>query len=562
MDENARKKREWVKTAAIIFLSVMLVLTFFSNTIMNYSLPEVAIQYVQSGTVTAKIRGSGVVESGDPYNVEVKESRKVASVAVRVGDFVEKGDVILYLEDEESEELKTAQDALDQAWNAYEKALLSDATTAAALQISNSGTSVSTYRQQLTNAQKVVKDAQNRVDDLKEQADVLSNRKENMAVRDEDIRGLQEWVNNAQNDQKNAEAAKTSAENHLNALKGYKEQWEKEMEYYSQLSVSSGDPAVVEDAMNRIANYQRALEENQKAILDAEAALSAAEIDLNNKTLELTRAQNAMTNESAITKSDLERQLANVNEALANANAVLKEKTDLLTEMTGALGQGLNLGEQMEAITKAQEKVDELTEKSIGATVTADISGTITALNVVAGNTTSAATPVAVMQPEGKGFSMSFSVTNEQAKRLAVGDRADLVNAWRFDDGEVVLASIKPDPKDPGQKKLLTFDVTGAVTAGQTLNISVGQKSANYDYIVPNNAIREDNNGKFILVVTSKSSPLGTRYVATRVDVEVLASDDNQSAVSSGMLTGYDPVITTSTKPVEAGKLVRLAENN
>lgn len=562
MDENARKKREWVKTAAIIFLSVMLVLTFFSNTIMNYSLPEVAIQYVQSGTVTAKIRGSGVVESGDPYNVEVKESRKVASVAVRVGDFVEKGDVILYLEDEESEELKTAQDALDQAWNAYEKALLSDATTAAALQISNSGTSVSTYRQQLTNAQKVVKDAQNRVDDLKEQADVLSNRIANMTSKDDDLKGIQEWLNNAQNDKNNAEAAKVSAENHLNALKGYKEQWENEMEYYSQLSVSSGDAAVIADAQNRIANYQRALEENQKAILDAEAALSAAVIDLNNKTLEFTRAQNAMTNESAVTKGDLERQLANVNEALANANAVLKEKTDLLTEMTGALGQGLNLGEQMEAITKAQEKVDELTEKSIGATVTADISGTITALNVVAGNTTSAATPVAVMQPEGKGFSMSFSVTNEQAKRLAVGDRADLVNAWRFDDVEVVLASIKPDPNDPGHKKLLTFDITGAVTAGQTLNISVGQKSANYDYIVPNNAIREDNNGKFILVVTSKSSPLGTRYVATRVDVEVLASDDNQSAVSSGMLTGYDPVITTSTKPVEAGKLVRLAENN
>ena len=46
MNENGKKKREWVKTAAIIFLSVMLVLTFFSNTIMNYSLPEVATQYV------------------------------------------------------------------------------------------------------------------------------------------------------------------------------------------------------------------------------------------------------------------------------------------------------------------------------------------------------------------------------------------------------------------------------------------------------------------------------------------------------------------------------------
>ena len=88
----------------------------------------------------------------------------------------------------------------------------------------------------------------------------------------------------------------------------------------------------------------------------------------------------------------------------------------------------------------------------------------------------------------------------------------------------------------------------------------MGQKSANYDLIVPNSAIREDNNGKFILKVDSKQSPLGTRYTATRVDVEVLASDDTQSAIS-GALYGHEFVITTSTKPVEAGKLIRLADN-
>ena len=171
-----------------------------------------------------------------------------------------------------------------------------------------------------------------------------------------------------------------------------------------------------------------------------------------------------------------------------------------------------------------------------------------------------AATPVAVLQPEGKGYTLSFSVTNEQAKRLSVGDKADLVNAWRYDDVNVTLASIKPDKSNPGQNKMLTFDVTGSVTAGQTLNLSVGQKSANFDLIVPNSAIREDSNGKFILIVESKSSPLGNRYIATRVDIEVLASDDTQSAVSGG-LYGYEYVITTSTKPVEAGKQVRLADN-
>ena len=78
--------------------------------------------------------------------------------------------------------------------------------------------------------------------------------------------------------------------------------------------------------------------------------------------------------------------------------------------------------------------------------------------------------------------------------------------------------------------------------------------------IVPNSAIREDNNGKFVLIVESKSSPLGNRYIATRADVEVVASDDTQSAIT-GAVEGWEFVITTSTKPIEAGQQVRLAEN-
>ena len=80
MNENGTKRKEWVKNAAIVFLIILLLLTFFSNTIQNYSLPEVATQYVESGSITAKIRGMGVVESGDPYNVKIKEVRQVASV--------------------------------------------------------------------------------------------------------------------------------------------------------------------------------------------------------------------------------------------------------------------------------------------------------------------------------------------------------------------------------------------------------------------------------------------------------------------------------------------------
>jgi len=63
-----------------------------------------------------------------------------------------------------------------------------------------------------------------------------------------------------------------------------------------------------------------------------------------------------------------------------------------------------------------------------------------------------------------------------------------------------------------------------------------------------------------VLVVMSRSSPLGNRYIATRVDVNILASDDTNTAVS-GALTGWDFVITTSTAPIDPGMQVRLVDN-
>ena len=113
MEENSVKKRGWVKNAAIIFLSVMLVLTFFSRTIMNHSLPEVATASVTSGSINARIRGTGSVTAGDSYEVVVNQTRKVETVYVKVGDKVETGDVLFVLSDADSSELKEAQELLD-----------------------------------------------------------------------------------------------------------------------------------------------------------------------------------------------------------------------------------------------------------------------------------------------------------------------------------------------------------------------------------------------------------------------------------------------------------------
>ena len=542
MNENGRNRREWVKTAAIIFLAVLLVLTFFSNTIMNYSLPEVAVQYVKSGTITAKIRGNGVVESSDPYNICVRQTRKVASVAVKEGDLVAEGDILIYLAGEESEELKAAQEALETAQENYDLALLAADVNASVIQDAHSDIPTATYREQIDAAQAEVKAAQEEVDKWQEKYDAVAKQialtPSNNANTDAETNAF----NAAKNTKENADFALTAAQNNLDNITA-------RLEY--EESVSDGDAAVISDLTAQKMEAERVVLDAEATARDAALAYDRAKLALENKV-----AGGDTTN----TVSSLTAQQALIQVSLDEATDVLTEKQEALTNLTSDINHTLSLETLYNAITDAREKVAEETEKAEGSVITADIAGTVIQINTAAGKEVSAAEPVVVIQPEGKGYTMSFSVTNEQAKRLAVGDRAELINSWYYDDVEITLASIRPDKNEPGQKKLLTFDVSGDVTAGQSLNISVGQKSANYDLIVPNSAIREDNNGKFVLIVESKNTPLGNRYIATRVDIEVLASDDTQSAIS-GALYGYEFIITTSTKPVEAGQLVRLVEN-
>ena len=122
--ENSVRKREWVKTAAIIFLAVLLVLTFFSKTIMNASLPEVAAQQAASGAINARIRGSGTVEASEVYNVTIKQTRKVASVLVKTGQEINVGDTMFVLEAEDSDELKQAETDLETLQQNYDKSLI------------------------------------------------------------------------------------------------------------------------------------------------------------------------------------------------------------------------------------------------------------------------------------------------------------------------------------------------------------------------------------------------------------------------------------------------------
>ena len=262
---------------------------------------------------------------------------------------------------------------------------------------------------------------------------------------------------------------------------------DKEAEYAPRIeaAVESGNSAeekalrdelesVVSGYRDSVKAYDDQIKAGDQNIADLENKKTAAQTRLEAKVRkdkeDITNSLRRQQSEVEDEKREAEKALADKKDAVTDRTKDLEDRQDELKDLNDQIdrifGQS-GLQTLQEAIDKAQEEVDKLKEKTTGATITAPISGTVTKLNVTAGNSTSADTPVAVMQPEGKGYTLSFSVTNEQARRLSVGDKADLVNAWRYDDIDVTLSSIKPDNTDPGQKKLLTFDVTGSTVRSE-----------------------------------------------------------------------------------------------
>ena len=657
MDTNV-KRREWVKTAAIIFLAVLLVLTFFSNTIMNASLPEVATQQVTQGTINAKIRASGTIAANETYNVKLTQTRKIESVKCRVGDTVAAGDVLFVLEAQESDELKQAKADLESKELEYQKSLINASNDTAqedrdvqklrdaynealtiyrqyssldasqiAIEKAKAEKKLNELTKESERAQKELTDAQNDEEYTKISGEITAleatleplktaREKAEKALEDMDqtipsssvtsdklkqrIKDTQEEIDTILDSNPDS-----SSDRYAYLIAKYEDDYlllqklagsrKEVMEAYcnepdyvelKKKLINSGEAKTDEEAKKLAEKLHEAyasLKDYYTAVADLQSELAVYkaqltyveardaynEADSNTDTLRsrynslkaaIERLEIAVENakDAVDAQNEVVSDLGKAQESASAVKSAKEALEDKLFEVNKGDTAALDMQAAKKAIEDAKENISKLTKDADAQEVTAKVAGTIASVSVTAGDTAGADTPIATINQTDRGYTVKITVTNEQAKKVKVGDTAELVNYWG--DATATLESIGNDPQNPGKNRLLTFTLTGSdIQPDSNITLAIGQKSASYDAIVPTSAIRTDNNGSFVLAIVSKSTPLSTRYTATRVDVQILASDDKSSAVS-GIGSG-EFVVTTSTKPIEAGTQVRLAEN-
>lgn len=569
MEENKSFNRGWVKNAAIIFLSVMLVLTFFSNTFLNHSLPEVATQYITSGTITTRVRVTGAVTPNESYNVVSSSSREVLSVKVQVGDEVKPGDVLFVMGEGDALELEQAQQQLDSLRLEYQTALIN----ASSSDYAKENRDIAKAREALAEAQVELEQAYREYTSPHTAADAAVELERALDAAEAALSQAEDALTVARmnyGEDYRAMQQVAIAENGR-ATDVYMQYLAYEYSEYQKNNPGgsgSGEDGSSEDsgtvyATDKEPSINKKMYTAYMAITTAEENLATAQTaydqayDNYHSALETAREDSEEARKQAYEAAKLK--VSTCEDTLSDLVFALEEqqKADGKTQQI----EQLNLNNMRKRIAEQEAVVKKLSGSGEdgGNEITANVGGIISAVNVSAGKTVMADETMATIEVPDMGYAISAPVTLEQAKKVRVGDEATVSNYYWGAEIHARLSAIKPDPTNPQSSRLLQFDITGDVTTGTNLTLSVGQRSAEYDCIVPNSAIRSDNNGNFVLIIRSKSSPLGNRYYAQRADVEILASDDTNTAVSGGV-SAYDYVITTSTKPISNGDQVRMPD--
>ena len=708
------KKRGWIKNVIIIFLVIMLVLTLFSNTIMNRSLPEVSVQYAESGTITTQIKLSGSVSANQVKQVTLENARTIDTVNVRRGDYVERGTVLATLLAGESSEIYDLEIALKQLQIEYKRMLLEDSdsllTHQRTLEDSQKAlaeleaylekyptlaATVQAYKDEIAVTKNKIGDIDDSIEEIEESIAELQKLMDdlpvpayrNTAALNEAIDEAQDALDDAEIATKNARKAMNTASKVKNdatqAYNALNEQYEKLKEtagtYSSEIeelqtslnttkqelsdtkqslvdkrlersdlqkeiSAAGGTPTEAQqEKLDALQDEIDALEElkdtqnDQIDTLESQIKTKTSEMEASSESasklwtsvyeasLRMGTATSEYSSASATydsckaaekaaektledlkegfdyllldsrvddyeeTKKEREKQKKELAEQQAASEELLAEAEEKivktleecddeklklsrtiedceiairLAKANGAIedeAAALELQIKKTEIDRKQKEIDKLKAETTSTELVAPVSGTISTIGITSGDEVKADTVVFEITMNDMGYTMECSVTNAQASRLSVGQEAEVLYYYWGAKPSVRVSSIKSDPNSQGKSKIVTFTVEGDVSDGTTLSLSVGSKGSSYDTIVPNSAIREDANGKFVLKVVSKDSPLGNRYYAERLDVEVLASDATKSAIDASLSWG-DYLITGASVPISDGMQVRMAE--
>ena len=303
----------------------------------------------------------------------------------------------------------------------------------------------------------------------------------------------------------------------------------------------------VEDARNAPLDpelpQKEAEAQKEAEIKTATAALEAAEEELYQ-----TKKAAEAANESALSAAQSAEDTRN------SALHALEEEEDAVAEQNQTDRAAAAVSQAKAAIL--QTELDALIAlQNTGACYLAPKDGTVVTLNLKPGEPSS--TVGGLLADQDVEYRLEVPLEEEQAELVSVGT--------------ILHAEQNKANGDAAVQSLSAPDADGVVTATATLPkgawsagavaVTASVQGARQNLVLPNTAVRQDNQGQYVLAVEEKNTILGLQNVLVRLSVTVLETGDSTVAVS-GALDSQTRIVVSSSKSVQAGDTVRLQDES
>lgn len=551
-----------------VILGVVVVLAAVAGWRMTHAVPAMAeaeYQYVRTTTLTKgslndSVTVSGTVVSGDEADVTVSDSvktYKVATVEAEVGDTVQEGDVIATLDTTD------LQKQIEDARQSYNDTLQS-AQTSYDRAVDDYNTSVVQHDNNLIDLQAKIDQA------------------------DQDLADAEESLNNARSSRDSAKNTYDSAVNEYNALSAefqtIKAQISSYTDAYNSASdalnaalaawnaVKASDPSLSDEAPGDAPEYvayqnaQKAADQAKQDLDNAqnncsitsrglygytaiEQAVNAAEQTKNSAETAYNQAETQVsTAESQVEAA--EQQVKSAHDAYDNEKnySTIKTKAQAVEDAETKLEQAKRIPDTLETLQDALEE----------CTLTATMSGTITALDATVGSV--CAGTVATIQ-DTEALVVEVTIPADDVPGLKTGMPC-LITSDATGDTEIngTLAQIDPVANEQGSfgAKVRVTGEAADLLIGIQAQVEIIKSQVNDVYVVPVDAVGTAEDGTNY--VLRKTGGEGVDMTFEEVSVTTGDSNDYYTTISGSDLQEGDVIrssadltqgIVTTTDPME-----------
>lgn len=568
-------KKKWVIRTIAGLIAVVVLLVFFSSTIINWSLAKVKAYRPTSGSISASIVASGEIIAEMQDRMYADGVRRVESINVQQGDTITIGQSIAMIEPvvvEDNLDYQAASEELATLITAQRQKEIEAGKSANRREYASLEQAIQNAQDDLTEARKQVTEAnkksslQSEVNRLQSSVSTYTGQVDSLSA---EVQAYGDTLNTAISNLSEKQALFSEAEqDYLQKKQIYDEK--------KAANEAAGIPAnstvdgpsedalwvIMEDARLYMETFRGPRDAAQKSVDDIRGQISAKSSELQAaSTRKATAEQSLSTAQSRLNSvPDLDvaqKAQRTAQEALDTAQKRLVDQRgdDTIQVQLDAIKDE----EERIKMEKAQNKVNKLRDSLERTEILSTIEGVVASVEMQEGAETVDGDIILVVDLQQEGYKTEISFKTEEAELFEVGMAANS----DYNVEQAVISSIRIDPSDPVKRRLVVFSLVlsnwGYNIQGGQVTLSLLNQSKSFDCILPKGAIVQDAAGQFVYVVNSRSTIFGERNVVEKIKVEIIGVSANgeQVAIDPTALNEL-PVILSSTKPIEAGNLVRI----